>query len=326
MSPISIFLTRGIAIESTHKVLAVVNDSLGNTLECHGDYQNMIFPRSSLKPFQVLPLISSGAQEAFNVSEKELAIACGSHSGEDFHLECVRSWLDRLGMKESDLECGVHPSTDLESSLALLQKGTESTQLNNNCSGKHTAMLCLSKHLGIDYKNYSRINHRVQIEIKAALELFSNYKLDDSTAGIDGCSVPTWLIPIGVLAELYATLGESKSGNKVISIASKKILEACLKYPEYLSGTNKYCAQMMKLGERRLLIKGGAEGVMAAKVLGERNFGIAIKCIDGSGRAAEAVMNFFLDKYGVIKKERVLDKWEIKNWKGIKTGEIIVDL
>ncbi len=66
---------RGPAVESVHHGVAVVAEASGRVLHAWGDPDFVTFPRSSLKPFQAIGLVESGAADALGLSEEHLAIA-----------------------------------------------------------------------------------------------------------------------------------------------------------------------------------------------------------------------------------------------------------
>ena len=67
-------------VESVHSGHIAIVHADGGLVGALGDVETTIFPRSSSKMIQALPLLESGA--GANLSEKRLALACASHSGE----------------------------------------------------------------------------------------------------------------------------------------------------------------------------------------------------------------------------------------------------
>lgn len=323
---LNVFIYRGSLVESVHKVVAVVSDSEGNIIEGFGNINSVIYPRSSIKPIQALPLVLSGAASKYSLTQKELAIASASHSGESFHVKCVESWLMKLGLSYLDLECGVHPPSHIESTYNLVQNGEKFNSLHNNCSGKHTGMLCVSKHLGESTVGYANVNHRVQQIIKNTLEEIIDYSIPHDGYGIDGCSIPTWAIPIGKFALGLARFASQDLSNGKLSQACENIFEACINNPEYIAGTDRFCTLIMQECEKRVLVKTGAEGVMAAIIKQPKPMGIAIKCLDGSSRASEAVLAFLLNKHKLLSETSQFLKKKVFNWNNMQTGLIEVVL
>ena len=98
---------RGAAVESRHRGAFVIVDASGKVVHRAGDAQMPIYPRSAVKPLQALPLIETGAADRFGLTDKELALACASHKGEPAHVDAVNACLDRIGLSDAALECGI---------------------------------------------------------------------------------------------------------------------------------------------------------------------------------------------------------------------------
>ena len=108
-NPVLVELTRGEIVESVHRGAVAIVDGDGTTVLALGNVQEVVYPRSSLKPIQAIPLIESGAADAFGLSGQHIALACASHSGEPMHTTRVAAWLNHIGLSERDLACGPHP-------------------------------------------------------------------------------------------------------------------------------------------------------------------------------------------------------------------------
>src|ERR687892_543601 len=121
--PVAVLVRRGARVESQHRVGYAVADPDGGLMEAAGDVDQEVFPRSAIKPLQALALVESGAADRFAVSERELALACASHSGEPEHVRLVQGWLARLGLDASALECGAHPPLHGSSAQRLAAAG-----------------------------------------------------------------------------------------------------------------------------------------------------------------------------------------------------------
>ena len=107
-NPAVVEATRGKRIESAHRGAGVVVDADGRVVMAFGDAGRAVYPRSAVKALQALPLLESGAAGRFGLSDKEIALACASHSGGEDHVATARSMLARAGFDERVLECGVH--------------------------------------------------------------------------------------------------------------------------------------------------------------------------------------------------------------------------
>src|SRR5436190_20228923 len=194
---------RGNIIESRHCGHLIAVDGNGADICSLGAPESVTYLRSSGKPFQALPVLVSGAADRFGFTEREVAIACGSHNGELIHVETVRSMLAKVGLDESSLKCGAHEPYSVDVARELIRKGESPTAIQNNCSGKHAAMLALAKHLGAPTETYDERSHPVQQLILKAVSDFSGVQIEDVAIGIDGCGVPVFGISVRAMAFMY---------------------------------------------------------------------------------------------------------------------------
>src|SRR5437016_13424296 len=153
---------RGPIVESRHRGHLITIDGQGRIVASLGSPETITYIRSSAKPFQALPLITSGAADRFGFTEREIAIACGSHSGEPVHVETVQSMLRKIGLDESSLKCGVHVPFSAEVARELARNQKQPSGLQNNCSGKHAGMLALAIQLGAPIETYDERTNPVQ--------------------------------------------------------------------------------------------------------------------------------------------------------------------
>jgi L-asparaginase II len=321
---LEVLIYRGEKIESIHKVHLIVFNNESGIEEAFGNTQELIFPRSAIKPIQALPLVISGAYEHYGLSYKELALASASHSGETIHTKSVSAWLSKVGLSERDLECGIHAPLNIETTFELVRARAKFTQIHNNCSGKHTGMLSVARYLNLPIQSYVKPEHQVQKLIKNIIEELCDLKIDQNSYGIDGCSVPSWVMPLENFARGLARFSGTQFGSKKLKKACTMIFEASQQYPEYIAGTDRFCTNIIKQSNGNVLVKTGAEGVMAAIVKGKLSLGIAVKCVDGTTRAVEAAMASILNKYNLIEPNSNYLHRKIINWKGITTGKIEV--
>ena len=210
-NPILVEVTRGSLVESRHSGAIAIADAQGHLLLGLGDVGRPVFPRSAVKALQAIPLVESGAADAFGLGEDELAVACASHSGDPVHLEAVRSLLAKAGLDESDLACGAHWPVSEAATRELIRAGRRPQAIHNNCSGKHAGMLATAVYLGLDPRGYERPDHPLQVMIARIISETCGVELERARMGIDGCSVPTWALPLGALAQGFA----AKSGDRV---------------------------------------------------------------------------------------------------------------
>jgi len=288
-NPILVELTRGITVESVHRGSVAVADSSGKTIFALGDLETPVYPRSSLKPIQALPLIESGAADAFGLGDEEIALACASHSGEPMHTTRVSAWLARIGCGENDLACGAHASRYEPVAADMIRRGEKPTRIHNNCSGKHTGFLTVARHWDIATRGYELHDHPVQRAIAKALGELTGIE-SEFPWGVDGCAAPNFAVPLGAQARAFARMTGARG---------ERIVRAMMAHPELVSGTGRTCAILMHSANGRAAVKTGAEGFFAG-LIPELGLGIAIKIDDGAGRAANAVMAAMMEKFGVL--------------------------
>ncbi len=304
-NPVLAEITRGAHLESIHRGALAVADHQGNVRFSLGDVDAPIYPRSSLKPIQALPLVESGAADAFAVSDEELALACASHSGEPMHTTRVAAWLKRLGLGERDLACGPHPVRYEPMWTDMVRRGEAPTRIHNNCSGKHTGFLTLAHHWDVTTAGYERHDHPVQQAVaKVTGELAG---IDGELGwGIDGCAAPNFLLPLAAFARALAQLANPERLSPARAEAARRIVHAMIAHPELVAGTGRVCTTLMRAGEGRFAVKTGAEGVFAA-IAPEKGLGIALKIDDGAGRAAETAIAAVLARLGLVDAGAVAD-------------------
>src|SRR4051812_36044382 len=297
MNPILVDVMRGSAIESSHTGAIAVVDADGSLVASLGDIERPIFPRSAVKVLQALPLVASGAAESLGLTDAELAIACASHGGEPIHEKTAAAMLAKVGLDAGALECGAHWPYEERASRALAAAGREPSALHNNCSGKHAGFLCMAcaLHGGRDalagfVRGYVRPEHPVMREVTAALQASTSYDLSQTPRGTDGCSIPTYAVPLRQLALAFARVGSGVGLSDAHARAARRLRKAVAAAPMLVAGTGRFDTRVMeRLGER-VFCKVGAEGVYCA-ALPERGLGVAIKIDDGNtARAAEVVM------------------------------------
>lgn len=297
-NPVLIEFTRGPLVESTHRGALAVADARGEIVFSLGDIETPVYPRSSLKPIQALPLLESGAAESFHLSDEEVALACASHSSEPMHTERVAKWLARIGCSVDDLACGPHAIRHEPTASAMAARGEKPTALHNNCSGKHTGFLTLAKRLGVATRGYETHDHPVQRAVAASLRELTGLK-GDLPFGIDGCAAPNFAIPVAAMARAFALFADPSHVGPVRAAAMKRIVAAMISHPDLVAGTGRSDTTMMREAQGRAATKAGAEGYYAA-ILPYDGLGIALKIDDGAGRAAEAAMAALLIRYGAV--------------------------
>lgn len=304
--PVTVEVRRGGMVESRHRVHAVCADAAGAVVAAWGDEAFPTFPRSAAKPIQALPLLESGAAAAFGLGGEEIALACASHSAEPMHVERVRAWLGRIGLAEADLECGAPAGTP--------------GPLHNNCSGKHAGFLTVARHLGLPTRGYVAHDHPVQRLVSAALAEMTGAA--GAPWAIDGCSIPTFQVPLSALAAGMARMAAPEAAREA---AARTIVASMLAHPALVAGNFRFDTLFMA-ASHTLATKGGAEGVHAA-IVPARGWGVAVKAEDGAGRAAEAALAAVLERLGQTgdaERAALADRWPLRNVAGIVVGEIAV--
>ncbi|HEX2594108.1 MAG TPA: asparaginase [Rhizomicrobium sp.] len=297
-NPVLIEVTRGDRVESIHRGSIAVVDPDGRVVAAIGDIESPVYPRSSLKPVQALPLVESGASDAYGLGAEELALACASHSSEPMHTDRVKAWLARIGCEESDLACGAHPSLSQPVANAMIRAGEKPTRAYNNCSGKHTGFLTLAKHWDIATKGYELHDHPVQRAVAETLGEMTGLG-PDMPWGVDGCTAPNFALPLHSLAFALAKMATPSTLPAARGAAAERLIAAMMAHPELVSGTGRTCAILMRACDGKAAVKTGAEGFFAGVIPG-KGYGITLKIDDGTGRAADAVMAVLLDKLGLL--------------------------
>jgi L-asparaginase II len=289
-------VTRGPAVESRHRGAFVVVDASGKIAWTAGDADMPVYPRSSAKPLQALPLIETGAADRFNLTDRELAMACASHKGEPQHVAAVEAWLARIGLDVSHLACGVQPPRAPEAAEQAIRERTALNAAYHNCSGKHTGFLTACVHCGDSPAGYIEPDHPAQRRVTQALSEMCGCDLARVPQGRDGCGIPVYAMPLKSLALGMARLADPSGLPQARAEAARRLLHAMAAEPFYVSGTGGFTTEAM-LAAPGLCVKGGAEGVYAA-ALPELGLGVALKIGDGAGRAAECAMAHMLLKLG----------------------------
>lgn len=325
-NPVLVEVTRGNRVESRHSGAVVVVDGDGATAFALGDIDAAIFPRSACKAMQALPLLESGAADAYGFGNREIALACSSHSAEPEHVALAASMLKAAGRDEEVLECGAHWSFQQGVLIDQARSLDHPSQLHNNCSGKHAGFVCACCHAGHDPKGYVTFDHPLQAEIRATMGVLTDTRLDRDDAGVDGCSIPTYAVPLRALAHGFARMASGAGLDAGRAAASRRIIEACMAEPFYVAGTGRTCTRLMQAAPGRIFAKTGAEGVFCAAIP-ELGLAIAVKCDDGIARAADSIVAATLARYfdGDVKVQlEAIANHTMRNWNGIAVGDVRV--
>jgi len=311
-------LWRGPLCESTHAGHAVVCDASGAVRDAWGDPRAVIYPRSSVKMIQALPMVESGV----SLPAERLALACASHQGAAVHTAAVRAWLADAGFGDDDLLCGREAPRDRDLRHALIREGEPPCQAHNQCSGKHAGFLQFQKHLRAEGP-YVDPEGPVQRVVRGTFEEVTGE--DSPGYGIDGCAAPNFATTVAGLARAMAAVAAAVPGADARQSAMVTLREAMMAHPVLVAGTGRPTTRLMAAAKGRAAVKSGAEGVFVA-ILPELGLGVALKIADGAARAADAAMAALLVRLGVLEAgedavRRTLHA-PVLNRAGAKVGEI----
>ena len=332
-NPVLVEARRGGIVESFHRGAYAVLDADGAVVEQQGDIERPVFPRSAVKVLQALPLVASGAADAFGLTDEELALACASHGGEAMHARTAASMLAKAGLDVGALECGAHWPYHDGALKTLAAAGTAPSALHNNCSGKHAGFVCLGCQLAgraaaIEFlRGYVRPEHPVMREVTAALAASTGYDLRHTARGTDGCSIPTYAVPLRHLALAFARVATGQGLSPAHAAAARRLRQAVAAAPQMVAGTGRFDSRVMQHFGARVFCKVGAEGMYCA-ALPERGLGIAIKMDDGNNaRAVEVVMAALLLRHLPAGDAdaaflRGFADAALVNWNGIEVGRL----
>lgn len=337
-------VTRGNVVESVHYGSIAVVDATGKLISSYGDPYEVAFLRSSAKPFQALPFVERGGVEYFKFTPPELAISCASHEGSDMHVQTVEGIQRKIGIEERQLQCGVHLPGDVKALKSLIVNNRPPTPNQNNCSGKHTAMLAHARMRGLHVENYLDLEHPVQEDILATFADMCQLPVAEVRLGTDGCSAPNFAVPLYNAALAMARLCDPRGLSEARAAACRKITSAMTTHPEMVSGYGEFDEQLMRVGEGKIVCKRGAEGYQIVGLMpgvldpDSPGMGIALKVSDGdasrmaldlsqSPRVRPAVVLETLRQMWALSstQEQALASFgpvkPVKNHRGIVTGE-----
>jgi L-asparaginase II len=295
--PIKVY--RGDYLESSHDIHVAVVDNTGKLLYSYGDPYRLTFPRSSMKPFQTVPIIETGTASSFQFGAKELALFCASHAGESFHRRVVLDVMKKIELKESDLQCGYHIPFHFNSYLELIKSGRELSERYSNCSGKHAGMLATAVHMNEETTTYRSPDHPVQQRILEAISDICEVDKETIELSVDGCGVPVHRLPLYNAALGYAKLAnpEGTVPFERVQILNR-IRTSMVKLPELVAGTDRFDTDVMKAYKGNIVSKVGAEAVQCVGVI-DKGIGIAVKVEDGSQRAESVATMEVLKQLGL---------------------------
>jgi L-asparaginase II len=329
--PILVEVRRGAIVESRHRGALIVVDPDGNVITHLGPDDLITSTRSTIKPIQAIPFIVSGAADHFSVDERELAVVCASHEGEPIHTETIAGMLARAGLDESALRCGAQAPYNAETAKALEAAGQSFNQLHNNCSGKHAGMLMTAALRELSLDDYTSAEHPIQREIISTFVGLAD--LDENLPiAIDGCSAPTFGVPLRSLALAFARLVSRSADDSPASQAANRIVSAMISHPEMIGGTKgRFDTELLRAAHGKLICKIGAEAAYAVGVLPCERFprgaGIALKMEDGSYRGLGPTVVETLARLEILNEQEVANLASfhrplVDNRRGQEVGEV----
>jgi len=319
--PVLVEVTRGSEVESRHRGELAVVDAAGVVRHHLGDPEALVCMRSLAKPFQVLPLITTGAAQAFGFGPEELALMSGSLSGQDFQVALVEEILARIGLNPGVLQCGSHPPLHRPTAKALTLAGAKPTPLHHTCAGKHASMLALCVHHGWPLENYLDPAHPVQQLILKTVADMVGLEPADIPVALDGCSAPVFYVPLKEIARGFARLAAAPPASP-----PGILMVACLAYPRHIAGDGRLETVIMNTLPGRVFAKTGAEGGFAL-ALAKEGLGVALKVEDGSSRPLGPAIVETLHQLGLLTplaQEALTPQWRpiLQNHRKQTVGEI----
>ncbi len=325
-NPVLVRLWRGDGVESIHRGAWVVTKSDGSVLHSVGDPTQPVYGRSATKSFQALPLIETGAADAFGLSPAAIATALASHSGEPRHIEVVADTLSRIGLGPDDLLCG--PQRPFNAGLEA-----PADRVTNNCSGKHAGFLAVARHLGVNPSSYLDADGQVQQLVAAATAEICSIEGGPAITpasmdgGRDGCSAPTFRLPLQNLATGIARVANPTGLPDQRADACRRMTSAAAAHPDLVAGTHeRLCTDLMRVTDGRLFAKIGAEAIYVIGAV-DRDLGIAITIDDGAYRGFNELLIEILVRLELLSENEreLLDSWGStvrKNWDGLEIGRV----
>ncbi len=317
---------RGSIIESTHKVKLSIIDKKGKSLISSGNDKDLIYPRSSIKIFQSIPFVESGAIIKFNLNPKIIALSSSSHRGEAYHINELKKWIKKININKSQIKCGLHYPLNFKASERLLRSNKRINELYNNCSGKHLGMLSSCIANNYNTKTYLNFNHPHQVKIRNIFEKFSNVKIKDKNFGIDGCSAPQYSFKIKDINTLLMNLIKSFKGKFIYSYEVNLLIKSILNNPNFIGGTDSLDSRIMNIANKNIFCKGGAEGVFLFIDLNKEISGV-IKIVDGNERAIPPIIYNLFKKLKIFNEKQLskfaqVYQFNLQNHAKIKIGSI----
>ena len=328
MSEILIKIYRENLVENIYRGDIAIVNTRGEITFSVGDSEKITYWRSAAKPIQALLVIYSGATDKYKLTDKEIAIMASSHSGEEKHIKLIYKILDKIGLDEKALLCGVYIPFYKPTAKYLYKNKIKISPIYNPCSGKHVAQLTLCQYYGWRINDYYKLEHPVQQMILDVVAKMTEYPKEKIYLGIDGCGVPVFGLPIKNMSYAYTRIVNWELLFSEYQQAAKRIFLSMIKYPDIVGGTDRFDTDLMRVSEGKLLAKSGADGVFC---IGVRNGdGITVKMESGNMKFLPLVVVHILDQLKILPKEKLnkLKKYcplDVKNCRDEIVGEFVSD-
>lgn len=294
---------RGGVLENVHYGAISVVDEKGTILYSAGDPEHMTFLRSAAKPFQAIPVMKRKIDKIYGLTGQETALFAASHRGEAFHIDALESILHKTGIQEEELHCcATYPLN--EDAKAERHRAHESKRrIFHNCSGKHSGLIALCKHMGWDEHSYYAPEHPVQQEIVETLAYLAEIPTNSIPQGIDGCGLPIFALPLNKIAYSFLKLAcPDLIEDTDTRDAATRIAGLMNEYPDMIADTKFVCSALLK--DANLVAKGGAKGVYGIGLRKER-IAISLKVSDGSEQVWPSIIASILERIGYNNRDTI---------------------
>jgi L-asparaginase II len=288
--PVVAEIVRSGFVEGHHYGSVVALAADGSVDWSVGEVEAPVLPRSSNKPVQALAMVEHG----LDLPDDLLALACASHSGEQFHIDGVRRILAGAGLEESALRTPPDYPLDDDAREAVIRSGGGRSSILMNCSGKHAAMLATCVARGWDTATYLDADHPLQQAIVATFARLTGEPV--TTIAVDGCGAPLLSASLTGLARAFATLARATEGPEA------RVAQAIRRHPEFVSGSTRDELRLHR-AVPGLIGKAGAESVYAVALPDGRAW--TLKTDDGAARVRPVLMAEALRRSGVLDEDGV---------------------
>lgn len=314
---------RGGELESLHRGCWALVSTDGQVLAGAGDPDQMIFARSASKSMQACGVLTHDGVNTDALPDEHVAIMVSSHNGEQMHVDAVRSLLAASGLADDALRCGeASPIGDPTATQMRVQ---------HNCSGKHAGFLTGAVAMAQDPASYLDPAGPVQQAIREAVVQLSMVDPEHLHVAIDGCSAPTFAMPMRALGRGIANVASPSALAPELASVCHRIVAAAGAHPALVAGRypSRFDTALLEASGGRLFAKGGADGVQVVGVVGA---GVAFvgKVDDGNARGLHPVVADVLGHIGALTdaERAAVAEWaapEILNADGLVVGEHVTE-